>query len=66
MTQTENIPFYSQIGICVVVVIVSLLNLSCGWGDKHLWTILLTTSLGILVPHFKINPINTKNDIEVN
>jgi hypothetical protein len=54
MTANENVPFYCQIFACVIVIVASLLNLSLEWGDKQMWTIFLTSALGILMPHFEL------------
>lgn len=56
---TNNlILFLFQIVIIFIVICVSLLNLTCQWGNLDLWIIILTGTLGYLMP----NPQLKAND----
>jgi hypothetical protein len=48
-----------------MVTSVSLLNLTYGWGELNLWTLLLTSSLGYIMPNPKIKFLkeNVENSI---
>ena len=46
--------FFSQIIIVYVVVITCIVNLSLDRGNSNLWTALLSSSLGYLLPNPKI------------
>ena len=54
-----EIVFFAQILILYTVIIVSVYNLSVEHGDSNLWTALLSSSLGYMLP----NP-TLKNKIE--
>lgn len=43
--------FSAQIFIIVVVAFASIINLSCGYGNQNLWTVLLTSAMGIVMPN---------------
>ncbi len=45
-----EIVFFSQVIIVYVVICISLANLSLEKGDSQLWTSLLSTCIGILLP----------------
>lgn len=46
--------FSSQIMIICVVAIASIINLSFGYGNQNLWTVLLTSAMGIAMPNPKL------------
>ena len=46
--------FFSQIIIIYIVVITCIVNLSLDKGNSNLWTALLSSSLGYLLPNPKI------------
>ena len=46
--------FSAQILIIVVVAFASIINLSCGYGNQNLWTVLLTSAMGIAMPNPKL------------
>ena len=57
----QNIPkaeivFFTQVLILYVVISVSLFNLSAEKGDSNLWTALLSSSLGYMLPNPSIKP----------
>ena len=51
--------FAFQVVLIFIVVCVSLLNLTFQWGNLNLWTVILTGSLGYIMPNPKL-----KADIE--
>lgn len=51
--------FAFQVLLIFIVVCVSLLNLTFQWGNLNLWTVILTGSLGYIMPNPKL-----KTDIE--
>jgi hypothetical protein len=50
----KNILFLFQILIIFIVITSSLINLTYQWGSQKLWLILLTGTLGYLMPNPKI------------
>ena len=67
--------FCFQVVLIFVVVCVSLLNLTLQWGNLNMWTVILTGSLGYIMPNPKLrtdigkpeneSPARTEN-IELN
>jgi hypothetical protein len=57
-TAPDVILFTVQVILIFVVVCVSLVNLSLEWGNQNLWTVVLTGSLGYIMPNPKIKVIN--------
>ena len=51
----SEIVFFAQIILIYAVVGVSLFNLSRGHGDSQLWTALLSSCLGYLLPNPSMN-----------
>ena len=47
----SEIVFFCQVIILYTVIITSIFNLTKGNGDSNLWTALLSSSLGHLLPH---------------
>ena len=47
----EEIVFLCQVIILYTVIVVSIYNLTVGHGDSTLWTVLLSSSLGYLLPN---------------
>ena len=47
----SEIVFFCQIIILYTVILTSTYNLTKGNGDSNLWTALLSSSLGYLLPH---------------
>ena len=60
--KADLILFTVQVALIFVVVCVSLFNLTKGSGNQNLWTVVLTSSLGYVMPNpkIKINDINEK------
>ena len=59
ITRPDVLMFGFQIVLIFIVVCVSLLNLTFQWGNINLWTIILTSSLGYIMPNPKL-----RNDID--
>jgi hypothetical protein len=47
----SEIVFFCQVIILYTVILTSICNLTRGNGDSNLWTALLSSSLGYLLPH---------------
>lgn len=54
LRRPDIILFAAQIFIIVVVTVVSLTNLSLNIGNQNLWTVLLTSCMGIVMPNPKL------------
>ena len=54
----SEIVFLCQVFVLYTVIVVSIYNLTFGHTDSNLWTALLSSSLGYLLP----NPSLKKND----
>lgn len=50
----ELILFTAQIFMIVIVSIAAIINLSLGYGNENLWTVLLTSGMGIVMPNPKL------------
>lgn len=50
----ELILFTAQIFLIVIVSFASIINLSLGYGNQNLWTVLLTSGMGIMMPNPKL------------
>ena len=44
--------------IILIVVCTSIYNLTIGIGDTNMWTALLSSSIGYVLPNPKLKPIN--------
>lgn len=62
MTKPENTLFMVQVTAILLVVGASVINLSLQTGNVELWTMILTASLGYLMPNpkFTSNPTLVK------
>ena len=50
-----SVYFFSQIFVCVLIIVTSLANLTLrGEGEEKIWLVLLSSGIGILIP----SPIN--------
>ena len=47
----EEIVFLCQVVVLYTVILISIYNLTTGNGDSNLWTALLSSSLGYLLPN---------------
>jgi hypothetical protein len=54
----DVILFAFQVFLIFIVVCVSLMNLSLQWGNQNLWTVVLTGSLGYIMPNPKLKLSN--------
>lgn len=66
---TEFALFLVQILAVFVVVCACLINLTMEWGNQHLWILLLTVSLGYIMPNPKMEMLSEiigkyKGDVE--
>lgn len=66
LPSSELLLFSFQIVIIFIVVCASLINLTFQWGNQNLWTIILTSSLGYIMPNPKLNLTNSKKEMTVN
>jgi hypothetical protein len=69
--KADLILFCVQVSLIFMVTSVSLLNLTYEWGNQNLWTVVLTSSLGYIMPNPKIKFFTEKtedslNNIELN
>ena len=60
--KADLILFTVQVVIIFVVVCTSLLNLTLGYGNQNLWTVVLTSSLGYVMPNPKIKIQDIKTE----
>jgi hypothetical protein len=65
--KADLILFTVQIAIIFIVVCTSLINLSLGYGNQNLWTCVLTSSLGYVMPNpkIKIEDVKSNKSIKV-
>lgn len=50
----SQVVYFSQIIILYVIIITCILNLSLKNGDSNLWTALLSSSIGLILPNPRI------------
>ena len=55
----EEIVFLCQVVVLYTVILISIYNLTTGHGDSNLWTALLSSSLGYLLPNPTLRLIST-------
>jgi hypothetical protein len=58
LTQPDVVLFIFQVILIFVVVCVSLINLTLQWGNQNLWIVVLTGSLGYIMPNSKLKLSN--------
>ena len=63
--RADAIVFVSQVLLLFIVVIVSLVNLSLENGNTNLWTMVLTSCLGYMLPNPRLKPAKEKPDLSV-
>ena len=56
--KTDNILFATQVSLIFIVVCVSLINLTFSIGNFQLWTLLLSSCLGYIMPNPKLKILN--------
>ena len=54
ISKPDVLLFTFQVILIFIVVCVSLLNLTFQWGNLNLWTVILTGSLGYIMPNPKL------------
>jgi hypothetical protein len=59
LRKPDVVLFVFQIIIIFIVVCVCLVNLSFQWGNQNLWTVVLTGSLGYIMPNPRLKLSNT-------
>ena len=52
--KADLILFSVQVAIIFIVICSSLINLTFRWGNQQLWTVILTSTLGYLLPNPKL------------
>lgn len=57
LRRPDIILFSVQVLIVFIVVCTSLINLTFNYGNQNLWTVVLTGSLGYVMPNPKIKSI---------
>lgn len=62
--KADIILFSVQVLLIFIVVCVSLINLSLQIGNMNLWTILLTSLMGYIMPNPKIKVVNGQVEID--
>jgi hypothetical protein len=50
----EDVLFFVQIFIILIIMITAIINITLKTGHDHLWSGLLCTSLGLVLPHPKL------------
>lgn len=55
ISYSEVFLFTTQIAAILLVILVSLVNLTFEWGNQNLWTLMLTASLGYIMPNPKMD-----------
>ena len=51
----DEVVFFSQVVLVYIIIITCIVNLSCQTGDSNLWTCLMSSCLGYLLPNPKID-----------
>jgi hypothetical protein len=64
--KADLILFIVQVSLIFMVTSISLLNLTYEWGNQNLWTVVLTSSLGYIMPNPKIKFLNDKTENSLN
>jgi len=57
--RADLVLFAVQVVLIFIVVCVSLINLTFEWGKSDLWTVLLTSLLGYIMPNPKLKLMNS-------
>lgn len=56
--------FWSQVIIIYIVVVTCIINLSIDNGNSNLWTALLSSSLGYLLPNPKLKKLSGSDAVD--
>ena len=57
----NEVVYFTQVILIFTVIITCIVNLSRGEGDSNLWTCLMSSCLGYLLPNPKINSLEKKS-----
>lgn len=49
-TQRSKVEFFSQVIILYIIILTCLVNITLEWGNRELWSALLGSSIGYLLP----------------
>jgi hypothetical protein len=58
LSMPDTALFLCQVLVIFIVVCVSLINLSLQWGNQQLWTVVLTSCLGYIMPNPRLKLID--------
>lgn len=64
LSKPDVLLFTFQVILIFIVVCTSLLNLTFQWGNLNLWTVILTGSLGYIMPNPKLRADIQKLEID--
>jgi len=53
--KADLVLFTVRVALIFIVICTCLVNLSLGYGNQNLWTVILTSLLGLIMPSPKIN-----------
>ena len=56
LSQPHTVLFIVQVALIFIVVCASLINLTFEIGNQNLWTVILTSCLGIIMPNPRLKP----------
>ena len=62
LSQPHTVLFIVQVALIFIVVCTSLINLTFEIGNQNLWTVILTSCLGIIMPNPKLKPSSVTRD----
>lgn len=58
----KEVVFFTQVILLYIIIITCIVNLSLGSGDSNLWTCLLSSCLGYLLPNPRLESKGDKNE----
>ena len=59
--RADIVVFSAQVLLLFIVVITSLVNLTLNYGNTNLWTMVLTSCLGYMLPHPRLKSSKEKD-----
>lgn len=62
VSRPDVVVFISQVALLFIVVITSLVNLTLDKGNTNLWTMVLTSCLGYMLPHPRLKSTKEKDE----
>lgn len=60
VAKADIVVFSAQVLLLFIVVITSLVNLTLNYGNTNLWTMVLTSCLGYMLPHPRLKASKEK------